>query len=65
MHPVRGKFFLTRKVFQCGHCGFECDADVKAAVNIAALEKSVSLRETCGMSCPWEGQLSPLSMIQI
>ena len=51
IHPVKGKSYRNGKVFKCGHCGFEHDADVNAALNIAALGKSVSLPESPGMSC--------------
>ncbi|WP_017302718.1 zinc ribbon domain-containing protein [Spirulina subsalsa] len=27
IHPERGKFYRKGKVFKCGHCGFEIDAD--------------------------------------
>jgi len=65
IHPVKGKSYRNGKVFKCGHCGFEHDADINAANNIAALEKSVSLPESPRMSCQLEGQLSLFSMIQI
>ena len=63
--PVKGKSYRKGKVFKCGHCGFEHDADINAANNIAALGKSVSLPESPGMSCQLEGQLSLFPMIQI
>ncbi|TAF07915.1 MAG: transposase, partial [Nostocales cyanobacterium] len=25
---------LSQRVFQCDHCGFECDRDVNAAINL-------------------------------
>ena len=65
IHPVKGKSYRNGKVFKCGHCGFEHDADINAANNIAALGKSVSLPESPGMSCQLEGQLSLFPMIQI
>ena len=65
IHPVKGKSYRNGKVFKCGHCGFEHDADINAANNIAALGKSVSLPEIPGMSCQLEGQLSLFPMIQI
>ncbi|MEG4363588.1 transposase [Microcoleus sp. C2C3] len=65
IHAVKGKSYRNGKVFKCGHCGFEHDADINAANNIAALGKSVSLPESPGMSCQLEGQLSLFPMIQI
>lgn len=63
IHPIKSKSYRNGKVFKCGHCGFEHDADINAANNIAALGKSVSLPESPGMSCQLEGQLSLFSMI--
>lgn len=65
IHPVKGKSYRNGKVFKCGHCGFEHDADINAANNIAALGKSVSLPESPGMSCQLEGQLSLFPMTPI
>ncbi|GAC1492720.1 MAG: RNA-guided endonuclease TnpB family protein [Chamaesiphon sp.] len=58
VHPDRKMSYRNGKKFKCGHCGFEHDADLNAALNIAALGKSVSLPESPGMSCQLEGQLS-------
>ncbi|MFB2894205.1 RNA-guided endonuclease InsQ/TnpB family protein [Aerosakkonemataceae cyanobacterium BLCC-F50] len=59
IHPVKGKSYRNGKVFKCGHCGLEHDADVNAANVIAALGTSfVSSPESPGMSCQLEGQLS-------
>jgi transposase len=52
-----GKSYRKEKVLKCGHCGFEHDADINAAMNIAALGKSVSLPESLGMSCQLENYL--------
>jgi transposase len=52
-----GKSYRNEKVLKCGHCGFEHDADINAAMNIAALGKSVSLPESLGMSCQLENYL--------
>ncbi|MGI2908522.1 RNA-guided endonuclease InsQ/TnpB family protein [Tolypothrix sp. VBCCA 56010] len=65
IHPVKGKSYRNGKVFKCGHCGFEHDADINAANNIAALGMSVSHPESPGMSCQLEGQLSLFPMTQI
>ncbi|WP_448265628.1 RNA-guided endonuclease InsQ/TnpB family protein [Nostoc sp. DSM 114159] len=65
IHPIKGKSFRNGKSFKCGHCGFEHDADINAAINIAALGKSVSLPESPGMSCQLQGQVSLFPMIQI
>ncbi|NJM27518.1 MAG: IS200/IS605 family element transposase accessory protein TnpB, partial [Pseudanabaena sp. RU_4_16] len=35
IHPVKGNSYRNGKRFKCGHCGFEHDADVNAAKNIA------------------------------
>ena len=53
-----GKSYRNEKVFKCGHCGSEHDADINAAMNIAALGKSVSLPKSPGMSCQLENCLS-------
>jgi IS605 OrfB family transposase len=56
LHPIKGKSYRNGKRFKCGHCGFEHDADVNAAKNIAALGLSVSQPESPGMSCQLAGQ---------
>lgn len=80
IHPMKRKSYRNGKVFKCGHCGFEHDADINAALNIAALGATlVSSPESLGMSChdkvrrfpphnvpcQLEGQLSFFPMIQI
>jgi len=66
VHPVKGKSYRNGKVFKCGHCGFEHDADMNAANVIAALGASfVSSPESPGMSCQLEGELSLFPMSQI
>nr|WP_258001501.1 transposase [Fischerella thermalis] len=65
VHPVKGKSYRSGKLFKCGHCGFEHDADLNAALNIAALGVCVSNPESPGMSCQLQGQMSLFSMIQI
>jgi putative transposase len=57
IHPVKGKSYRNGKRFKCGHCGLEYDADVNAAVNIAALGMCVSHPERPGFSCQLQGQL--------
>ncbi|HBY76595.1 MAG TPA: transposase [Cyanobacteria bacterium UBA11148] len=57
VHPEKGKSYRNGKKFKCGHCGFEHDADINAACNIADLGKSVSLPESPGIVCLLEGQL--------
>jgi len=57
VHPVKGKSFRSGKQFKCGHCGFEYDADVNAAKNIAALGRAVTSPESPGMTCLLVGQL--------
>nr|WP_250122682.1 RNA-guided endonuclease TnpB family protein [Chroococcidiopsis sp. CCMEE 29] len=37
IHPVIGKSYRNGKFFKCGHWGFEHDADINAALNIATL----------------------------
>jgi IS605 OrfB family transposase len=61
LHPVKGKSYRNGKRFKCGHCGFEHDADVNAALNIAALGVSINNPEVPGMTCTLEGQLSLLA----
>ncbi|MFB2897259.1 RNA-guided endonuclease InsQ/TnpB family protein [Aerosakkonemataceae cyanobacterium BLCC-F50] len=65
IHPVKGKSYRNGKVFKCGHCGFEHDADVNAANVMAALGASVISPESPGMSCQLEGQLSLFPTFQI
>lgn len=59
VHPIKGKSYRNGKVFKCGHCGFEHDADINAANNIAALGVTfVNSPEIPGIACQLEGQLS-------
>jgi putative transposase len=58
IHPIKGKSYRNGKVFKCGDCGFEHDADINAAKNIAALGASVSSPESPGMTCQLQGQMS-------
>ncbi|WP_414564505.1 MULTISPECIES: RNA-guided endonuclease InsQ/TnpB family protein [unclassified Anabaena] len=59
VHPIKGKSYRNGKVFKCGHCGFEHDADINAALNIAALGVTfVNSPEIPGIACQLEGQLS-------
>ncbi|WP_335233969.1 RNA-guided endonuclease InsQ/TnpB family protein [Nostoc sp.] len=59
VHPIKGKSYRNGKVFKCGHCGFEHDADINAANNIAALGATfVNSPEIPGIACQLEGQLS-------
>ncbi len=51
IHPVKGKSYRTGKKFKCGHCGFEHDADINAAINIAELGGAVSLPGSPGIAC--------------
>lgn len=60
VHPVKGKSYRSGKRFKCGHCGFDHDADVNAAKNIAALGLSVIQPERPGLRCQLEGQMSLL-----
>ena len=58
IHPIKGESYRSGKSFKCGRCGFEHDADINAANNIAALGASfVSSPESPGFSCRLEGQL--------
>ncbi|MBD1807344.1 IS200/IS605 family element transposase accessory protein TnpB [Microcoleus sp. FACHB-SPT15] len=57
IHPEKGKSYRNGKRFKCGHCGWEHDADINAACNIADFGKSVSLPESPGIACRLEGQL--------
>jgi putative transposase len=58
VHPVKGKSYRSNKSFKCGHCGFEHDADINAALNIAALGVSVNNPEVPGIACLLFVQLS-------
>lgn len=61
VHPEKGKSYRNGKRFKCGYCGFEHDADVNAAMNIASLGAAINLPEIPGMICKLEGQLSLLA----
>ena len=67
VHPVKGKSYRNGKKYRCGNCNFEHDADMNAALNIAALGLSVSQPESLKMSCQLEGQLSlfPTSFFEL
>ncbi len=65
IHPVKGKSYRNGKVFKCGHCGFEHDADINAAKNIAALGLSVSQPESPGLTCQLQGQMSLFGMFDL
>jgi IS605 OrfB family transposase len=60
VHPETDlkKSYRSGKRFKCGHCGFEHDADVNAAKNIAALGLPVSQPGSPGMACQLQGQMS-------
>lgn len=60
VHPEKGKSYRSGKRFKCGHCGLEHDADINAALNIAALGGCVTNPERPGLSCQLGGQLSLL-----
>lgn len=67
VHPEtdQKKSYRNGKRFRCRHCGFEHDADINAAKNIAALGIPVSNPESPGMSCQLAGQMSLFPTIQI
>lgn len=67
VHPVKGKSYRSKKKYKCGNCGFEHDADINAALNIAALGLSVTQPESLKMICQLEGQLSlfPTSFFEL
>lgn len=65
IHPIKGKSYRNGKVFKCGHCGFEHDADINAAKNIAALGMSVSHPESPGITCQLQGQMSLFSTFDL
>ncbi len=58
VHPERGKSYRNGKRFKCGFCGFEHDADVNGALNIAQLGAVVTQPEISTYACQLEGQLS-------
>jgi IS605 OrfB family transposase len=61
IHPDKGKPYRSGKRFKCGHCKLDHDADVNAALNIAALGVSfVSAPERPGLCCQLQGQSSLL-----
>ncbi len=64
IHPQKdqGKSFRSGKSFKCGHCSFEHDADINAALNIAALGLTyVNQPEVPGITCLLEGQRTLVS----
>jgi IS605 OrfB family transposase len=63
VHPEKGKSYRNGKQFKCGHCAFEHDADINAAINIADLGGAVSLPRSPGMTCQLEGQLPLLRWV--
>lgn len=65
IHPIKGKSYRNGKVFKCGHCGFEHDADINAAKNIAALGLSVIQPESPGLTCQLLGQMSLFGMFDL
>lgn len=67
IHPVKGKSYRNGKKYKCGNCGFEHDADINAALIIAALGLSVIQPESLKISCQLEGQLSlfPTSFFEL
>ncbi len=65
IHPTKGKSYRNGKAFKCGHCGFEHDADINAAKNIAALGLSVIQPESPGLTCQLLGQMSLFSMFDL
>lgn len=60
VHPEtdKKKSYRQGKKFKCGHCGFEHDADINAAKNIAALGASVTCPESPRITCQLQGQMS-------
>lgn len=58
IHPKKGKSYRDGKRFKCGHCGLEHDADINAALNIAALGGCVTNPERPGLSCLLGGHSS-------
>ncbi len=65
VHPIKGKSYRNGKVFKCGHCGFEHDADINAAKNIAALGLSVIQPESPGLTCQLLGKMSLFGMFDL
>ena len=51
IHPEQGKSYRNGKSFQCGHCGFEGDADQNAAQMISLLGVVVNQPEIPKLSC--------------
>lgn len=65
IHPTKGKSYRNGKRFKCGHCGFDHDADINAAKNIAALGVSVSHPESPKMACQLQGQMSLFGALEL
>ncbi len=63
IHPEKAKSYRNGKKFKCGHCGFEHDADINAAINIADLGASVSAPESPGMACMKKGNCPCLDLL--
>jgi IS605 OrfB family transposase len=61
VHPEKGKSYRNGKTFKCGHCRFEHDADLNAAINIAQLGVVyVNQPEIPGIVCLLEGKRLPM-----
>ncbi len=51
IHPVRGESYRSGKKFVCGHCGWQGDADLNGAKNIATLGRLVNSPGGTGWTC--------------
>ncbi|MCH9054796.1 transposase [Synechococcus sp. PCC 6716] len=51
-HPEQGKSYRNGKLFKCGHCGWEGDADHNASVVISLRGATVNTPEIPKLSCP-------------
>ncbi|MCG5061765.1 MAG: transposase [Limnoraphis sp. WC205] len=60
IHPQPGKSYRQGKVFNCGFCGFEHDADLNGALNIAQLGAVVNLPEISTYFCQLEDGIDVL-----
>ncbi len=59
IHPVKGESYRQGKVFRCGHCKWEGDADFNGAMNIASLGAVVNQPRGAWLACQLQGYQKP------
>lgn len=56
IHPVKGKSYRSGKVFKCGHCGNQCDADENGSKMISIVGGSVNSLGGSKLFCSMSSQ---------